>query len=214
MVRFFIALPHHDATITSGLRSMTTRGIDDAILAERLVAQLREDRIAAGDLDQLLDPADAGDERRVPFLEEDPRGRALGEARTRRARADRVEPGLHPRRERVPGVGPPDQRADDPDHLEDLGDAALVEGVDGIAAADQLARDVGLQIGERQHEIRLQRVDLVEAGVDEGRDLRLLPRLGRARGVARHADDPVPLAEQVERLGRLLRQADDAGWVS
>ena len=84
---------------------------------------------------------------------------------------------------------------------------------DGIAAADQLARDVGLQIGERQHQVGLQRLDLVEPRVDERRDLRLLPRLRRTHGIAGHADDAIALTEQVERLGRLLGQADDAGWV-
>ena len=44
-------------------------------------------------------------------------------------------------------------------------------------------------------------------------DLRLLPRLGRADGVARDADDAIALAQQVERLGRLLGQADDAARI-
>ena len=36
------------------------------------------------------------------------------------------------------------------------------------------------------------------------------PRLGRPHRVAGDADDAVACAEQVERLGRLLGQADDA----
>ena len=42
--------------------------------------------------------------------------------------------------------------------------------------ADQLGDDVGLQIGERQHQIGLEREDLRHVGGDEGRDARLLLR--------------------------------------
>ena len=72
------------------------------------------------------------------------------------------------------------------------------------------AHEVGLQIGEREHEVRLERLDLVELRVDERRDLRLLPRFRRPHRVAGHADDAIALAEQVQRLGRLFGQADDA----
>ena len=91
--------------------------------------------------------------------------------------------------------------------------AALVERHDRDAAPHELAPRIGLQIGEGEHQVRLQRVDLVELRVDERGDLRLLPRLGRSHGVARHADDAVALSEQVERLSRFLGQADDAGGV-
>ena len=109
----------------------------------------------------------------------------------------------------VAGVGPADQRADHADHLEDFVNAALVEGVDRIAAADQLARDVGLEIRERQDQVRPERVDLVEPRVDERRHPRLAPRLGRPRGVAGDADDPIPLPEQIQRLRGFLGEADD-----
>src|SRR4029450_2272013 len=118
-----------------------------------------------------------------------------------------------PRAQRIARVVPSDEGADNADHLQNLGDAPLVEGVDGVAAPNQLAGDVGLEVGEREHEIRLQRLDLVESGIDEGRDLRLLPGFGRAAGIARDADHTIPFAEQIQRLGRLLRQADDAGWI-
>ena len=66
----------------------------------------------------------------------------------------------------------------------------------GDAAPDELGGDVGLQIREGQHEIGLERLDLVEARVDERRDLRLLPRFRRPHGVAGDADDAIALAEQ------------------
>jgi len=42
------------------------------------------------------------------------------------------------------------------DHRQDAVDAALVEGMDLDAVADQIGGDVGLQIGKRQHQVRLQ----------------------------------------------------------
>jgi [protein-PII] uridylyltransferase len=74
--------------------------------------------------------------------------------------------------------------------------------------------DVGLEIGEGENQVRLQRLDGVEACMQEARDARLLPRLRRAHGVPGHADDAIALAEQVERLGRFFRQADDARGVA
>jgi len=60
---------------------------DNALLPELGVAKLGEDRIAAGDLDEFFDPANSGDQRVVPFLEEDarPAGKLRGGG------ADRVD---------------------------------------------------------------------------------------------------------------------------
>jgi hypothetical protein len=83
-----------------------------------------------------------------------------------------------------------------------------------MPSPDQLGDEVGLQIGKREHEVRLQRLDLVELRVDEGRHLRLEPRFGRTHGVPGDADDALTLAEEVERLGRLFGQTDDARRIS
>ena len=112
-------------------------------------------------------------------------------------------------RERLALFRHPDDAAEHADHLQDLGDAALVEGEHRIAAPDEIAGDVGLQIRERQNQVRLQRLDLLEARVQERRHLRLLARLRRPHRVAGDADDAIAFTEQVERLGRLLREADD-----
>src|SRR5262249_39548419 len=48
-------------------------GIHDAILGEPGMGELRKNRQAAGDLDQLLDPSDARDERVLPLFEKDAR---------------------------------------------------------------------------------------------------------------------------------------------
>ena len=67
---------------------------------------------------------------------------------------------------------------------------------------------------KREDQIGLERLDLVEARVDERRDLRLLPRLRRPHGVAGDADDAIALAEQIQRLGRFFGEADDARRVA
>src|SRR5580765_3462025 len=52
-----------------GIAPRDFRRIDDAILREAAARQLREDRRATGDLDELFDPPDPRDQRLVPFLE-------------------------------------------------------------------------------------------------------------------------------------------------
>src|SRR5262249_17824536 len=146
------------------------------------------------------------DQRVIPFFEKD----AWAEWKPRGARADGVQAAFQRHREVIGVRRAADQAAEHADHLQDFGDAALVEGHHRVAAADQLADDVRLQIGEGEDEVRAQRRDLVEVRVDEGGHARLLPRFRRPHGVAGDADDAMTLAEQVERFGRFLGQADDA----
>ncbi len=83
--------------------------------------------------------------------------------------------------------------------------------MDGDVAANELGGDVGLQVGEGEDEVGLEREDFLEVGGDEGGDARLLlahPR--RPHRVAGDADDAPFLAEEIERLHGLLGQADDA----
>ena len=91
-------------------------------------------------------------ERIVPFLEEHAQPRR--EARRRVADA-RPGPRASAIGELLGLALTADEAAEHPNHLKDLGDRALVEGDDGDAAADELGDEVGLQIRERQHEIRL-----------------------------------------------------------
>jgi len=105
---------------------------DDALFAEFGVAQLGEDRIAAGDVDEFFDPANARDQRVVPFFKEDARA-----ARQRcRSGADRIDLELEMRDEAIGLVGAPDQRAKNADHLQNLGDAALIEDHHRVPALD------------------------------------------------------------------------------
>ncbi len=185
---------------------MTRSAVTMRSLASEASRSSGKTGVAARDLDQLLDPADAADQRIVPLLEI--HGRPPREARGRFA--DRVEATLELSDQRGGLLRHADDAAEHADHLQDLGDGALVEGEHRIAAFHQLGRDVGLQVREGENQIGREPFDLVEPRVQERRDLGLLPGLGRAHGVARDADHAVTFAEQVQRLGRLFGEADDA----
>ena len=120
------------------------------------------------------------------------------------------DPRFQRARQRLGLVACADQRADRADHGKDAGKFALVEQMHGDASFGEVAHDVGLQVGESQHEIGLEGQDLVEACRGEGAHPRLGAHLGRSHGVARDADDAILLAQQVESLDRLLGQADQA----
>src|ERR1700694_4802873 len=82
--------------------------------------------------------------------------------------------------------------------------------MNGDAGADQIGRDIRLQIRESQNEIRFELQDFRNVGRDEGRYPRLLaPDLRWAHRVAGNADDPVLLAKQVQCLHRLFGEAHD-----
>ena len=48
-----------------------------------------------------------------------------------------------------------DHRTQSPNHIEDPGDAPLIEGMDLESTANEIRRNVGLEIGERQDKIGL-----------------------------------------------------------
>jgi hypothetical protein len=133
--------------------------------------------------------------------------------KTRRRFADAIEAGRQLIGEPLGIRLTADEPAEHPDHLQNLADRALVERHDRDAAPNELRDEVGLQIGEGQHEIRPERLDLVEFRADERGYLRLLPRLRRPHGIARDTDDAIALPEEVQRLRRLLGEADDASWI-
>ena len=77
--------------------------------------------------------------------------------------------------------------------------------------AREFRGDVRLQVRESEHEVGLERADAVDLRAREGGHAGLLaPRARRAHGEPRDADDAPILSEEVERLRRLFRQADDA----
>jgi hypothetical protein len=113
-------------------------------------------------------------------------------------------------RERVGRRGRADQCAEPADVVDDLRHRAVVADPDFDAGRDQLARDVGLDVGETDDQVRLELQDLADLRAGEGRHLRLLAaRARRPHGEAGDADDALLLADRVENLGRLFGQADD-----
>jgi hypothetical protein len=78
------------------------------------------------------------------------------------------------------------------------------------AGAHQLGGDVRLQVGEAQHQVRRELDDACGACAGEGGHPRLLaPGARRTDGESGDTDDAPLLAEEIERLGRLLGEAHD-----
>src|SRR5688572_30617563 len=103
-----------------------------------------------------------------------------------------------------------DDTRENADHLKDVHDGTLVEREDRQPALYELRGDVGLEIREGEDEIGLERFYFVEARRNEGRDFWLAARFRRPERVAGDTGHAVALAEQIEGLGRLLGQTDDA----
>ena len=114
----------------------------------------------------------------------------------------------------IGALGRADDGAERADHRENARNVALVEDVDGDARAHQIGDDAGLQVGEGQHEIGLERQNFRDVRGDEGGNPRLLAAdLRRPHRIAGDADDAVLLAEQIQRLDGLFGEANDpAGW--
>ena len=75
--------------------------------------------------------------------------------RAARAFANRVELALEFGRERDALLRHADDAGEHADHLQDFGDAALIECEDRVSPLDKIVGDVSLQIGEGENEIRL-----------------------------------------------------------
>src|SRR3954447_15465064 len=154
MVAFRIFLPHHDAKITSGSRRATSEGSTMRSLASAAVAS--SGKIGAPPAIStssstprmpemsrsapLSHPADAGEERLVPFSEED----AAAPRRPRAGVADALEIGGQLRGKAFRAWLTPNQAAQHPDHLQDLGNRSLVEDHHVHAAPDQLGDQIRL----------------------------------------------------------------------
>jgi len=81
-------------------------------------------------------------------------------------------------------VGGADQRAQHADHVQDLRDRALVEGMNGDTSPDQRGDDVRLQVGEAEDEVGTQIEDLRDIRRGECRDPRFCR--GAPRAAARN----------------------------
>src|SRR6185437_7278289 len=152
------------------------------------------------------DPADAADRRLVPFLEIDarmPRQRGASRAHARDVR-------LECTCVRLSLVARADQRTQAAYVIDDAVHRAMVADPHFDAGLHQFARDVGLDVGEPDRHVGLQREDLVDVRAGEGRNLRLLlARALRTHGESGNADDAVLFAEGVQDLGWFFREAND-----
>ena len=87
----------------------------------------------------------------------------------------------------------------------------MIEHVHLQTGAHELRRDIGLQVGETQHEVGLESDDALDLRAGECGDSRLLfTGAWRTHGEAGDTDDAPVLTEEIERLRCLLGQADDA----
>ena len=103
-----------------------------------------------------------------------------------------------------------DQRTQRAYHRHNAGDVSLVEDVDGDTGADQVRHDVGLQIREGENEVRLELQDFRNVRRNERRYPRLLaPDPRRPYRVAGDANDPILLAQKVQRFHSLFGETDD-----
>src|SRR5690606_9395992 len=135
---------------------------------------------------ELRDPSDAGNGGLVPFLEIDAGAEGKRGARMRYLGHALVQPVDEETRLRLLSR----QRTEHDDHVEDLGESALVEGMDIDARLHKIVHDLRLNIGKGENEIGLEREDLRNVRGDEGRDARLLPpRPWRADRIAGNTGD-------------------------
>ena len=191
MVRFFIAFPHHEAMMTSGLASRTASADDDAILRERCAA-------SCGKIGSPPAISISSSTQQMPEMSGSSHSSKNTRGRRRRCAARSRMPSSPRARSSASGFSrrlPSDKRTDGPDHPQYFRDRSLVEDDHVVAAPNQLRGDVRLKIGKAQDQIRLQRLDLVESRVDERGDLGLASRFGRPHGVARDSHHAVAFPE-------------------
>jgi hypothetical protein len=60
-----------------------------------------------------------------------------------------------------------DERAERADHVKNVGNRALIEGMHGDACPDEFRDDLGLQVGKRKDEVWFEGEDFGDVGGDE-----------------------------------------------
>ena len=86
----------------------------------------------------------------------------------------------------------------------------MIADPDLDAVFDQCLRNIGLNVGKADDEIRLKLKDAVDLGADECRHPRLFAaRACRAHGKTRNTDDSVLQPKRVQNLGGFLGQANN-----
>jgi hypothetical protein len=134
----FLAAPGADDDVRLASNDLL-RG-DDPISGGPSCGAIGKNIDAAGDLDELRNPGNPGNERLVPFLEKDFRApHKFSRPAARLVGSERQVAG-----QPLGLFGGPGQGTHHPDHAEDFREGPLIEGMDGEAAADQLGNDVRL----------------------------------------------------------------------
>ena len=163
---------------------------------------------AAGGLNQLGYPSDAGNHRIVPFLEIDFRPPWQLPRENTRAGDDRRQFVGQP----IGAIRGPDQRTERANHVENLRDSALIKGVYVHAVPDESSRDIGLQVGDVRTRSGF-RARIFGMSAEVKADTRgFSPGSRWPDHVARDTHDAPILAEEIERLHGFLGQANDPLW--
>ena len=85
----------------------------------------------------------------------------------------------------------------------------MIEDIHIDPAANQVSRNICLQVTKAEYKIRLEIQNLVDLGARKSGDFRLfLPGFWRAHSKSGDTDDPVLLAKKIQGLGRFLGHAD------
>ncbi len=105
--------------------------------------------LAASYADQFGHPADAADHRLIPLLEID-----FKTFVTASCSCDIAQPSFIASCEIVRTAAHTNQGPNRPDHGENAGNVAMIEGVHRDTGADELGHDIGLQVREGEDEIR------------------------------------------------------------
>ena len=199
---YFFAAPTGDDDVGGAAEDFF--GGDDAVGGAGLVAQFGENIFAAGGFDEFANPADAADERIIPFFKVD--AGALGASGAAVAEDFVVEFGGE-----FAGLGfATDGAADEEDGFLNLGERALVGGEDGVAAAEEFLGGVGLDIGEGDDEVGAEGIDFVVVHAGETADAGFAADGGWFEGEAGDAADAASGAEGVDDFGGFGAEADDA----
>ena len=193
----------------SGAAAITASAVTMRSLALLCTRERREHLDAARDLDQLRHPLDAGDHRLVPFLEIDPRAarQSRGLFAHRVAAGPRSDTASASAFSAAPTSAPSVRIMSRMPATSRWLKAwtAMLRRISSAAMSACRSEKVSTRSG-------FERDDLLEVGRNERRDARLLaPHLRRPHRVARHADNAMLLAEEIQRLDGFFGQADDAG---
>ncbi len=177
----------------------------------RLALQVREDVRSARRLYHVVDEADAAagidaPQRHGLALEDDQRPRP---AQAGHALGDRGDACLDTGRQIVGRPLAADARAERADRDRDVGQAGVAVDVDGNLRALELRAQVRLA-GVNHHEIRAQRQDPLDVGIDQRADSRQLLDLGRKPVEAADRHDLRARADREQHLGDGGDDRDDA----